>query len=299
MKAFNFENYLGEKKRNYFEGWYFRHGGEMPFSFIAGVTKSRDAHGFVQYIDENTSHYFRFPLSEFSFSRQDMTIRLGKNSFSLKGIYADLGNENDKIKCVIKYDSITAFEKSLYAPSVMGPFSYIPMPCSHAVASLRHNAAGILETAGKTSAVNAFGYIEKDFGKSFPRNYFWMHAADYSTSIMFATAWPLIFGIRGFLCVISHAGKQYNLSLYTGAKLTVHILSREKAAVTIEKGKNKFSFNALSRNGKKLAAPARGGKMSHTVCEDLSADCTLYLSLDGNDINLSKITKCAFECELI
>lgn len=298
MKAFRSENYLGEKKEKYFEGWYFRHGGETPFSFIVGVTKCADAHGFVQYIDRKTSRYFRFPLSDFSFSERDMTISMGKNRFSLKGIMADLGGESDKIKCRVRYDSVIAYKKTAYAPSVMGPFSYLPMPCSHAVASMRHNASGSIETEGKTLAVNGFGYVEKDFGKSFPQNYFWMHAADSVTSVMFAVAWPLIFGIRGFLCVVSHAGKQYNLSLYSGAKLTVRALTREKAVITVKKGKHKLSFTAGSRNGKKLAAPARGGKMSHTVYEDLSADCAINLTLCGKDIDLSEITKCAFECEL-
>lgn len=298
MKAFHTENYVGEHKKNYFEGWYFRHGGEDPFSFIVGVTHGSDAHAFVQFIDRVRSRIYRFPVGALLFEEKDMTVVVGENVFSLRGIDAELGEGEERVCCHVRYGEITPFQKSLFAPSVMGPFGYFPMVCNHAVVSMRHSVKGEIERGGKRKEVDAQGYIEKDFGSRFPENYFWLHAANERASVMFAVAWPLNLGLRGFLCLFTCGGRQYNLSLYTGARLEKCEVFPDRAEVKVRRGKTALSLYAQSDGGMPLAAPTAGANMTRTVRENLSARCKIALTLGGREEELGEISECAFECDL-
>ncbi|MCL2675037.1 MAG: hypothetical protein FWE84_00360 [Firmicutes bacterium] len=298
------QNYLCAHKKNCFEGWYFRHTEEFPFSFIAGVSKHKGTeHAFIQYIDRQCSRVFRFPLSAFSFSKKDMSIKIEGNIFSIKGIDVSLFDEkNDKfaVKCQIKYDSITPFKKSLYAPSIMGPFAFLPLPCCHALVSMSHCANGTLDKNGEKRDINAKGYIEKDYGRHFPPNYVWLHASAKDTSIAAAVAYPVA-KRRGFFCLISHNGKQHNLSLYNFARLKLTAQSlwdKENKDINMifKKGDTHLSVTVkTSDHGQKLLAPDKHGEMTREVCEDLSASFNGKLVIEGEEIDIFGISHCAFE----
>lgn len=312
-KIFKSEKYLGHNKKNYFEGWYFRHTGDNPFSFIVGISKSvNDTHSFIQYIDENRSHYFRYNADEFTFDEIGMTVNVGGNDFSLAGIDADIDKDGVVISAHIRYANMEKFVKTAYAPSVMGPFSYVPMYCNHAVISMNHDCAGsivITEYANDTRnsghdasvelLVNCAGYIEKDYGSKFPQSYFWMHASNADTSIMCAVAWPIIGKMRGYLCIIRHNGKQYNLSLYNGGKLELFEIDSDNAELILSRGKNRLYISAHSNDSRReLIAPDNNGEMTIRITENLAADSHIRLVLDGEDVDLSNIGKCAFESVL-
>lgn len=313
-KIFKSEQYLGRNKRNYFEGWYFRHMGDKPFSFIVGISKSEnDRHSFIQYIDEHNSYYFRYGVDEFSYDEIDMTISVGGNLFSLGGISAEIDKDGIIIDAHVKYTNMEKFVKTAYAPSVMGPFAYVPMFCNHAVISMNHECNGCLKViksptkgSGKdkheelvNSIVHCNGYIEKDFGSKFPESYFWMHAANDNTSIMCAVAWPIIGRMRGYLCIIRHAGKQYNFSLYSGAKLELFEIDNDNVDLILSKGKNKLYISAHNNESRQeLIAPDSNGEMTIKIMENLSANTHIKLVLDGEAVDLSDIVKCAFESVL-
>lgn len=293
---FGSEHYQGRGKRNYFEGWYFRHTGEFPFSFIAGVSQSRDEpHSFIQYIDAQRSAYFTFRPDEFRYERDGMRVHIGDNEFSADGLAVDLGNGSDRLCARVTYGRPVAYKKSLYAPSVMGPFSYLPMPCNHALVSLDHAYSGRLVAGGAERQLCGRGYIEKDYGKSFPENYVWLHAADGDLSLMCAVAWPLVLGMRGFLCVLSYRGRQYNLSLYTGARLRRFACSSRATEIEISRGD--LCVRLCARNNelaRRLLAPAARGRMITPILENLAADCQADCRIDGQTVNLSG--RCALEC---
>lgn len=335
-RFYNTQNYLSERKKDCFEGWYFRHTGEFPFSFIAGVSKCRgDSHAFIQYIDCESSYSFRFPLSSFTFLKENMSIKIENNTFSLNGINVRLfGDENNKnnggdnknggvndksgkinypaengnkirIECNLDYGTAELYKKSLLAPSVMGPFTYLPMPCSHAIISLNHKVGGTLTKNGVKHTITAAGYIEKDYGRKFPQNYVWVHAANNDVSIAAAAASPVVLGKLGFFCLINYKGQQYNFSLYKLArlKLTKEILSENKnhssdnpISMVFKKGRSRLMITAQTGGCKqKLLAPATGGGMIREIYEDLWAHFSGSLVLNGEKIDISDITRCAFE----
>ncbi|MDR0850091.1 MAG: hypothetical protein LBN07_01240 [Christensenellaceae bacterium] len=288
-KAFNTQNYLGKNKTDYFEGWYFRTARDHPFSFIAGVSKNMaDPHSFIMFISRAFSHYFRFDLSEFKFDKQNMTITIAKNIFSLNQITVDLQDAGITLCTHLKLSNHSLFKKSIYSPSVMGPFGYLKMRCNHAVISLKHNVSGTIALNNQKTKVNSLGYIEKDFGSNFPKNYVWAHGMNNELSIMFAYAHPLTLGMRGFLCIILHKGKQYNFSLYTLAKLSITKESEQHFKAKLKKGKNYIEFDIKnSTKGHILPAPAEGGKMKDAITESLSAEMCGTFCVRGLKISFS------------
>ena len=55
-------------------------------------------------------------------------------------------------------------------PGVMGPFSFVPfMECYHGVVNIDHKISGSLMINNEEiDFTDGYGYIEKDWGKSFP-----------------------------------------------------------------------------------------------------------------------------------
>lgn len=299
-KIFNSRDYLGANKKDYFEGWYFRHSTDCPFAFIVGVSKSSlDRHSFIQYIDGNMSHYFRFNESDFCYNKQNMTISIGCNVFSLNGICVNLVDGALTIKADLKFSHMTEFKKSVYAPSVMGPFAYIPMFCNHAIISMRHDVVGELEINGVHKNTVGLGYIEKDFGSKFPENYFWVHVFGEDLSIMCAVAWPLVLNMKGFLCIVLYKGVQYNFSLYSGAAIKKFELSGDRVELQIDKGKSSLSLSAQSgERAQKLIAPNKKGSMTIEIAENLCAELQLHLIIGGREISVDEVKVCAFESVL-
>ncbi len=224
-----------------------------------------------------------------------MAICVAGNRFSLKGIRAKLNGKNGTAETDVGFARAALYKKSFWAPSVMGPFSYLPMPCSHAVVSLRHSVTGSHTVCGENYPIDGFGYIEKDFGKSFPANYVWVQGFLGDTSVIAAVAWPLPLIKRGFLCLILHAGVQYNLSLYTGAKLTVSELSPESARFTLKKRDCSVSFDIRRASAVSLSAPEKGGVMNAVIEESLCAEAKIDLTLNGRKIAVSRVVPVTFE----
>src|SRR5512133_187346 len=84
------------KKKNYFEGWYFKVVSKdlsHVFSFIPGVSlNEEDPHCFIQIIDgiTGTSEYLSYPVSEFSWKKEQFYIRINNSVFSEEYISPDI-----------------------------------------------------------------------------------------------------------------------------------------------------------------------------------------------------------------
>lgn len=296
-RIFNTEQYLGHKRKNYFEGWYFRAAGDTPFAFIIGVSKSiKDPHSFIQYIDSSCSYYFRYDLNKFSFIKDNMTINIDNNIFSLQEIRVNASQDGNSVSAELKLLGITKLNKSLYAPSVMGPFAYLPMFCRHSIVSLQHIVEGDLRVNNKVYKINGIGYIEKDYGTKFPSNYLWLHSSTKDTVILLAIAWPLIFGIKGLLCIILHKGQQYNFSLYNGGKIELMQTTLDNTELIIKCCKSQLKINVKNNlYAQKLLAPASNANMNIVINENLKAEIKCSLILNGLEIDTSDITCCAYE----
>lgn len=102
----------------------------------------------------------------------------------------------------------------------MGPFSYIPfMECNHAILCMCNSICGHIDlNENRIEFENGIGYIEKDWGCSFPKSYVWCqgnHFMHSNASFMLSIAEiPFkILNFKGFLCILIIDKKNTDLQL--------------------------------------------------------------------------------------
>jgi tocopherol cyclase len=238
----------GGKKRNYFEGWYFKHSGgigEGVWSFIPGLAlgDGQDTgYAFVQVIEGKTggSWWFQYPAEEFHAAESGLDIQVGKNRFTDKGIEFDLDNGTSRISGAFTYGPFSIMRFPFWSPGVMGPFTFVPgMECNHGLVSLDHRVDGRVEADGRAISISdGRGYIEKDWGTSMPESWIWTQSNDFPVrgdSMMLSVAkipW-LGSSFRGFLCAFSHGGEKHLFTTYNGSKLEALSVTDDKVACTI------------------------------------------------------------------
>lgn len=225
-------------KKNYFEGWYFKHqNGQKIAAFIPGICKEKNgkSYAFIQLLFNHKSYWFNYALTDCEINRKKFYIRIGKNIFSKKGIYLDIKNDEISLKGKLLYGTFHPIGNT-----IMGPFRYLPgMECKHEIISMYHNVKGELTLDGEPMIFSGgLGYIEKDWGFSFPSSYTWLHCNQFDTdkcSIMVSVADIPYHGInfKGCICAISYNEKNYRLATYLGVKILVN----NKQRIYLKQGK--------------------------------------------------------------
>lgn len=263
-------NNFYKNKKTFFEGWYFKHQSkDFSIAFIPGINISKDGrkYSFIQVITKNSSYNINYDFKDFSISEDRFTIKIKDNIFSTKGLILNIKNKDITVKGRLVYSNITPIKRD-----IMGPFTYFPfMECFHGVLSLNHKVNGTLTLNNKEIIFNNdFGYIEKDWGKSFPNRYLWVQCNDFSvedTSIMVSIAdIPFLgFEFKGCIAIVYYKGKEYRLATYNGVKL---ILYGENGLI-IKKGAYKLEIEIKKLSPQSLLAP-NGGDMIRTIYENIS-----------------------------
>lgn len=253
-------------KKNYFEGWYFKHQKQdETICFIVG--KGGES-SFIQIITNDFSKTVYYDAEDYKVARHFEQIRVGKSVFSKNGCIVDI-NDGDLVICGrLSYVGITPVKND-----VMGIFKHFPrMECYHGVVSLDHGIHGSLIINGhEHDFTGGKGYIEKDYGTSFPKSYFWCQCNDFDTktSIMIAVAKIPYLGLtfNGIICCVYFHGKEYRLATYKGARIKE--MSQDKIVI----GQGKYTLEAHVSPGTEypLAAP-KGGMMERTIYEAINAD---------------------------
>ncbi|MBG7610494.1 MAG: hypothetical protein IZT55_06470 [Anaerolineae bacterium] len=218
------------RKKPFFEGWYFKLIDPTTMhklAIIPGVFLSNDPHAFIQVLDGTTSAawYHRFPLDQFWAAEDRFEIRVGNNVFNADEITLAVDRSKQKIHGSLRFSGKKKWPVRITAPGIMGWYAWIPtMECYHGVVSLDHSIEGALTFNEQLLDFNGGrGYIEKDWGQSFPSAWIWMqtnHFEQVGTSLTASIAmipWQFT-RFRGFLVGFWHKGKLYRFATYTGAK---------------------------------------------------------------------------------
>lgn len=276
-----------KRKDRYFEGWYFKQVCEplqQTISFIPGISmKKGDEHAFIQVIIAPAiqTHYFRFDISEFSSDETPFHVRIAKNSFSKTGISIDLRNEKIVIKGKLNYGPFEEIESSLYSPTIMGPFAYIPnMECNHGVISMDHSVNGSLTVNDiDWTFQNDRGYLEKDWGTSFPKRYLWVqanHFDDPSVRFMASVAKIPFLGLsfNGVIANLIIDGKEHRFATYNGYKDKNIRKFDGGYSFELKKGKDLCEVIVNFEDAGELKAPQLGA-MSGVIKEGLGARITV------------------------
>ncbi|MCX6321847.1 MAG: tocopherol cyclase family protein [Bacteroidia bacterium] len=284
------------KKKNYFEGWYFKHVTQdlnHVWSFIPGVSLTdNDSHAFIQVINGITgkTDYISYPLDEFIWDKKIFYLKVGCSVFTDK--YIDLKIETEKLTVSghLDYENIVKYPKSLFSPGIMGWYSFVPfMECKHGIVSVNHDLSGRIKVNENHIDFNGGkGYIEKDWGTSFPEAWLWIQAnnfQDHNTSFTFSLAkipWRGKFFI-GFIAFL-YFNKIFSLfSTYNNSVITEISHNNESINLTLKNHKSILKVRAVKNTFGELRAPA-SGDMSRRIKESIDSEVNLSLFDKHNNI---------------
>jgi hypothetical protein len=300
-----FQGSLSE--RNYFEGWYFKHvsaDSSEAIAVITGISLSDDPHSFIQFIDGNTgkTSYFRYSLNDFTSSVKKLEVSVGKSFFSENEISLDLENTDFRITGEISYTGISRIPRKILRPGIMGWYSFIPnMECNHGVVSTGHTIEGSITVNGLVSDFSrGNGYIEKDWGTSFPESWIWMQCNNFARkdiSVMISVAKIPWMGswFMGFISFISIEEKVIILATYNGAKISrIRKLDETHTEVVIRKGSFTLSAVTEKKGAGTLRAPAKG-LMENIIKESLNSEVMLELKDGSNTLFSGRGIRAGYE----
>jgi len=289
-ELFQGKKYLNSNK-NYFEGWYFKNTNDKTgISFIPGISICKqNKKAFIQIITNNSSYFVAYSIDEFEFNDDPFYIKIGNNYFSKDNIHIDIKDKKQNlIVCGdIKYSDGKNINTSFFNPNIMGPFSYIPfMECNHAILNMKTRADGYIKINNKKIKFNNdIGYMEKDWGISFPKSYIWCQGNNFkndNVSFMFSVAdIPFkVFHFKGVICVLIIDNKEFKFTTYNNTKIIKYDVSDKKINIILKKDNYYLSIESIYSNNFKLSAPVKG-KMEKDILESISA--SIIVTLKEND----------------
>lgn len=299
------------KKKHYFEGWYFKHVDQQEeniLSIIPGISyedSRENAHAFIQIIDGGTcqTHYIRYPIEDFSFCRDRFEVRIGENVFGQQGIALDIKEGGVRLKGQLHYSNRIAWPASLLSPNSMGWYGFIPfMECYHGVLSLQHEISGrLLLQEREISFEGGRGYMEKDWGTSFPSSWIWLQSNHFDvpdTGFMLSVAripWRGRY-FTGFIAGLWHTNKIYRFATYTGAKIQSLEHLGQRIRLTLSDKNHLLILQGLQGHAGKLQAPQKGA-MTTQIEESIRGTAEIQLISKKKDTVLltAKARCCGME----
>jgi tocopherol cyclase len=285
---FNPEQFHGwGKRKNYFEGWYFKvinADATKAFAFIPGIAMDMQGnkHSFVQVLDgkKQTSSYHKFSASDFIPSSKKFLVHIQQNSFSQEYIQLHLPGVHGRLD----FSHRVPWPKPWYSPGIMGPFSFVPfMECYHGIVSMDHHISGNLIINDETiDFTNGRGYMEKDWGRSFPSAYFWMQSNHFTTpgiSIKCSVAkipW-LRSSFVGFISGVWLQDRLIRFTTYNRTKLIKSFADHKKVEIVLDNSRYRLEILAHRHHATALASPIHGF-MNGRIEESMTSSLDILLT---------------------
>ncbi len=309
MNVFKPELFQGNlKQKNYFEGWYFKHVSkdlEQVYSFIPGISLNPDnPHAFIQVINGLTgeTNYIEYPVSDFSFSTKYFRVEIGGSVFTADSMVLNINSPQLKVSGRLSYSGSIKYPSSALSPGIMGWYSFVPfMECKHGVVSVTHRIDGTITVDKKQIDFSGGkGYIEKDWGKSFPESWIWFQSNNFEKSdacIMMSIAkipWLGSF-FTGFLGFLYYKGTFYPFSTYHKSEITALNLTDEILSIGFKGKKHQLKITAKLKKSGILLAP-KSGKMSRRIKESIDSELEIVLTdQKGTEIYRDKALRTGLE----
>lgn len=282
------------KTAPYFEGWYFKVStADFAFAIIIGIAKNKlEEHAFIQTIDTITrkTRYYRFAIEDVEIQTQPFFIRLKNNYFSKHHIIIDV----EDLQADITMYACTDLQHTAYSPTIMGPFSYWKhMQCVHSIISLHHYVKGTIHVENEIKPINGIGYMEKDRGISFPREYVWAQSNSSNLKdccFFFSIAHiPLGFtSFMGCICVLMIKQKQYRFASYYGVRIKDLTIQQyedyKEVKLKLQQYPYVLHITIRQYQAYPLLAP-KDGVMEPKVFESLDSDIHLVMYKRGTKVH--------------
>ena len=260
------------KKGPFFEGWYHKMSSKNGQTFVvipgiykSGVNNNQTAFLMLYQGSNGKVDYIPFNANDFQCDTSSYELRLGNNLFSLDRVILDFENKYLKVEGEITTNKLNPWPVSLFERGCMGWYGYIPtMECFHGILSMNHDLNGYINiNDNKTTLDQGNGYIEKDWGKNFPKDWIWAQSNHFkkpglSISASLATIPWKNYEFSGFIIGIQHKRDLYKFTTYNFSKILKIEIENESLFWVIKKGD--FELEIKVERGKKggiLYAPDR------------------------------------------
>jgi tocopherol cyclase len=285
------------KEPPFFEGWYYKlvdTTGQRRYAIIPGIFLSDDPeqqHAFVQVLDGATggSTYHRYPADAFWAAEGELDLRIGPNRFSAGHLALDIDAPDRTVRGHLHLEGLTPWPVRLASPGIMGWYAWVPfMETYHGVVSLDHAIRGMLTIdGGMIDWTGGRGYIEKDWGRSFPAAWIWFQTNHFDlvgTSLTASVAIiPWLRGsFPGFIVGLWHEQTLYRFATYTGARIEKLDIAADSVTWVIRDRHHLLEMRAIRADGGLIRAPTTID-MGRRIAETLSArvEIALYALAGG------------------
>lgn len=284
---FNPEQYHGwGKTKKYFEGWYYKiisADESKAFALIPGIAmdENGDQQAFIQVLDGKKleADYIKFKAADFIPTAGTFKVQIANNHFSTNQITLDLPS----IQGQLRFENQVPWSSSWYSPGIMGPFSFVPfMQCYHGILSMDHTIQGSLIINGEAVDFSGGrGYMEKDWGRSFPSGYIWMqtnHFSQEGISLKASVAkipW-LGSSFVGFIGGVWLQDRLIEFTTYNLTKLRKSFADENKVELVLENRKHRLEIFAKRQAATALASPI-AGFMDGRIEESMTSNIKVQL----------------------
>jgi tocopherol cyclase len=277
------------KKPPFFEGWYYKlvsADESHKVAIIPGVILGQDAHAFLQVLDgvEGTTAYLKFPVQDFRADDRHFAIEIGENRFDDSHLYLALNTPQCQLTGEIHLGSLNPWPVTWLSPGIMGWYAWVPrMECYHGVLSFSHSLQGMLTLNGKVMDFSeGKGYIEKDWGQSFPAAWVWCQSNHFANESACITASVAVIpwtghAFRGFIVGLWLDGKLHRFATYSGAHIESLEIFDDHVDWVLRNRQSRLFLKACRVQGGLLRGPTRLD-MGQRVLETLNA--TLQVRLE-------------------
>ncbi len=276
------------KKPPFFEGWYFKlvsADEKHKVAIIPGIILGKNGHSFIQVLEGVSGRvdYHAFPLPDFQAERNRFGLNLGGNLFDDRSLSLNIERPEGHLSGEVRLGELQPWPVTLLSPGIMGWFAWVPrMECYHGVLSFDHPLEGSLTLNGVAMDFSGGrGYIEKDWGKSFPAGWVWFQTNHFSGQRACITASVAIIpwlgsAFRGFIVGLWLDGKLYRFATYTGARLESLEILEDRVEWVLRDARFRLALTARRAQGSPLRGPTRVD-MGQRVLETLNASIQVRL----------------------
>ena len=275
------------ERNKYFEGWFQKiYSSEHQASFVIiygyATANSPDTFGFIQLLlPGKLPRLLYFPKNEITCDKDRHIMVMGKNKMSKDSIEID--TKDIRIKLNFKNDQlIQTFKNS------MGYSYFVPnLPCYHSVLNAYHFVSGEIRHGDvQYSLVNEMGYLEKNWGTSFPESYLWLHAIDPKNSqisLLFSRAEIKWLG-KKFIRHVGHFridGMEIDLRELRNISIITLDQNPEKQIIRIESKSLKLDISINLGKNVILKGPTNG-ELSRDIIHHTDAVIDVNMIMENN-----------------
>lgn len=285
-EIFNPDLYHGKhKKRNYFEGWYFKivdKKNDHKLAIIPGISYGNNEDencSFIQILNgkELYCKYLYYDIDDFRYNNSKFRICIHTNIFTLKNLNLSINTDDIGINGNIVFKNLVRWPSTIINPGSMGFFNLLKfMECYSQVCVLNGSIVGDLNINGESiDFTGGKVYIEKNWGRSFPSSWLWIQSNSFknrkaSVTCSIGTIPFLTTGFTGFLIGVTIENEFYAFTTMNHSKINIQHFG-EDVVLTATKKNLKLTIKTYTtpKDFLTLKAPYKGSmifSVKETIC---------------------------------